>query len=300
MDLPALVEVFRSPSPADCEDRAFVLAAVQIPSQIAAHAGGHSLHVAPQQAALAAHHLWHYAQEQRRRPPAPAPLPAPFPLAWVGSGVYAVVLALVALAVVLGWGPPDLFVRGMLESGAVRGGQWWRAITALTLHIDRTHLVSNLGAGAAIGYFAARQMGAGTSWLLIVVAASASNFVEAWLGVASHRSVGASTAVFAALGILAAHTWRTRHLRGARWARNFAPLVAGTVLLGLLGSSGEGTNLVAHVFGFAMGLVTGWLIAAPALQPLLRRLPQWVGGAAALGLLLLGWALALGARATGL
>ena len=213
----APVEVFRSLTREACDDRAFMLSAVNIPSEIVASVAGYSVYVAHPQGALAAHHLWQYEQEMRRRQVAaiPAPPLPQHPDAWVGSLLYVVLLVLVALAVVNGWGRADLFALGELDSARVQQGQWWRSLTALTLHLDIVHLVSNLGAGVAFGYFASRQIGAGTAWLLIVLAAGVSNFIEAWLGTTSHRSVGASTAVFAALGLLAAHAWRTRLVRCA-------------------------------------------------------------------------------------
>ena len=190
---------------------------------------------------------------RRRHVPAiPAPPLPQHPNAWTGSLLYVALLVLVALAVVNGWGRGDLFTLGDLDSARVQQGQWWRALTALTLHLDIVHLVSNLGAGVAFGFLASRQIGAGTAWLLIVVAAALANLIEAWLGTASHRSVGASTAVFAALGLLAAHAWRTRFTPSHQWARRWAPLVAGVVLLGLLGSGaaeelpGDQDQLVAH------------------------------------------------------
>lgn len=286
-----LVIVFRSVARGACDERAFVLSALNIPSEVLPGSAGFELAVAPAQSALAAHHLWQYEQELRQRAaPAPVlpPAPPPRPHAWVGSALYVALLVLVAMAVVQGWWRAELFTLGDLDSARVRDGQWWRAITALTLHLDIVHLVSNLGAGAAVGYFASRQMGAGLAWLLIVVSAAASNLIEGWLGAGSHRSVGASTAVFAGLGLLAAHAWRRRRHLPARWAWRWSPLVVGVVLLGLLGSAGEGTNLVAHAFGFVLGIGAGFVAAGPALQPL-QRAPQWLPGALALALPLGAW-----------
>lgn len=287
-----LVPVYRSLSRKACDERAFVLAAVNISGEILVEEAGFVLGVPSSQAALAVHHLWKYDNEQQ---PRVAPLPAPvrrFAHAWVGSCVYLLLLAAVMLAVVRGWGPPDLFMRGDLDSALVQQGQWWRAITALTLHVDIVHLVSNMGAGAVFGWLASRQLGAGSAWLLILLAAGLSNFIEGWLGVGSHRSVGASTAVFAALGLLAAHAWRTRRHVPQHWARRWAPLVAGIVVLGLLGTAGEGTNLVAHALGFVMGALGGALASQAAAMKVIERVPQRLAGAAALGLVALAWIVA--------
>jgi membrane associated rhomboid family serine protease len=175
----------------------------------------------------------------------------------------------------------------------VQAGQWWRAWTALTLHVDAAHLFSNLGGGAWFGFLAARQLGSGRAWLLIVLGAALANGLEAYLGPGSHRAIGASTAVFTALGLMAAHTWRTRRNFTSRWAMRIAPLVAGTVMLGWLGTAGEGTDLVAHAFGFVVGCVLGALVASSAVDAKLQRLPQWLAGSLALLSVVVAWGLAL-------
>jgi membrane associated rhomboid family serine protease len=164
---------------------------------------------------------------------------------------------------------------------------------ALTLRWDGPHLVANLGAGVWFGYLAGRQLGAGTAWLLTVTGAAAANFFDAHFGPATYRSVGASTAVFTALGLIAAHSWRTRFHLPQRRALRWAPLIAGLVLLGWFGSAGEGTDLVAHALGFVSGCLLGALAALRTVEALLNRVPQWLAGLATLGSLALAWACAL-------
>ncbi|MEO8309265.1 MAG: rhomboid family intramembrane serine protease [Pseudomonadota bacterium] len=231
-----LVDVFRSLDRRQCDDRAFMLAAVSIPSEVDAGATGYVVRVPYAQVAFANHHLWQYEQELRRRPRMVLPLPRVHPHAWVGSACYVLLLALISTIAVRGWWRPDTFALGMLDARAVQAGQWWRAVTALTLHLDIVHLLMNLGAGAAIGLLASRQIGVGHAWLLTVVAATLANLVEALLSMPPHQSVGASTAVFAALGLLAAHSWHTRGAAASSRLRRWAPLVAGVALLGLLGT----------------------------------------------------------------
>jgi membrane associated rhomboid family serine protease len=70
-------------------------------------------------------------------------------------------------------------------------------------------------------------------------------------------SLGASTAVFGALGLLTgAGLWHSlRHPDRRGLLRTFAPLVAGLVLLSWLGIGGPRTDVSAHFLGFAAGLV---------------------------------------------
>jgi membrane associated rhomboid family serine protease len=142
-------------------------------------------------------------------------------------------------------------------------------------------------------YLAARQLGSGVTWLLTVLGAGLANLLESLLGPASHHSVGASTAVFTVLGILAAYSWRTRLSYPQRWARRWSPLIAGVILLGWMGSEGEHTDVVAHVTGFVVGTGMGAAIAIPRVLRMLTRVPQWATGATALGIVVVAWALAL-------
>ena len=287
-----LQEVFRSVSQPACADRALVLLAVGIQSAIRFDGSEFLLCVDASDAASAVAHLRQYGVENRATPAIPAP-PRVYPNAWVGALLYAVVLVGVALAIASGAWRPEAFDNGALDAGRVQGGQWWRAWTALTLHLDADHLVANLGGGIWFGFLAARQLGSGTAWLLIVSGAALANGLEAVLGPATHRSVGASTAVFTALGLMAAHSWRTRlHLRQS-WARRWAPLVAGTVLLGWLGTAGEGTDIVAHAMGFMVGCLLGATAGLGAVERNLNRMPQWLAGTGALASLAVAWAYAL-------
>ena len=207
-----MIEVFSAPGRAQCDDRAFMLSAVNITSVVEAGLGGYVIRVPYAQAAFATHHLWQYEQELRPRPRIVTAESSPYPHAWIGGAFYVAILVLAAMFVVRGWGRLDMFALGTLDAAAVQAGQWWRAFTALTLHVDIVHLMMNLGAGTAIGYLASRQLGVGTAWLLTVLGAGLANLSEALASAPGHQSVGASTAVFAALGLLAAHSWRTRQV----------------------------------------------------------------------------------------
>jgi membrane associated rhomboid family serine protease len=289
----APVAVFVADDPRACEERAFVLTAVGIPYLVALAPAGHALLVEAGRAAEAREHLARYAAERRTPPPARKAPPPGHPLAWSGSAGYALVLLVVGLAIGAGVGPLDAYARGVADAELIRHGQWWRMLTALTLHVDAPHLVANLAAGAWFGYLTGRRLGPGRAWLLIVLAAALATGVEAFAGSVPHRSVGASTAVFAALGLLAAHSWRERYPLRARWAVRWAPLVGGVLLLGWLGTEGEHTDVMAHVLGFGCGAASGLIVARPGAARALARLPQLLAGAAAIALVVLGWAFAL-------
>ncbi|MEO6711755.1 MAG: rhomboid family intramembrane serine protease, partial [Planctomycetota bacterium] len=76
--------------------------------------------------------------------------------------------------------------------------------------------------------------------------------------------IGASTAVFAALGMLVAYQWRRRDQLRQSAFRRWAPLFAGGFLLASLGlTPGEADHAArlvdygAHATGFVMGALAG-------------------------------------------
>jgi membrane associated rhomboid family serine protease len=289
--LPELpVEVYRSHWRPACEERAFMLHAVGIESQVLANGTDWSLLVAPASVTAAVSHLRTY---ERENPPRRRVLQVenPQPGAWVGPLVYAAALLAIAwLAGNKAWAT-DWLDAGALDTAAFRDGEVWRAVTALTLHFDVAHLLGNLGFGAFFGWLAAQLLGPGVAYGAGTMAAAAANVVNASVQPAEHVSAGASTAVFALLGLLAAYAWRRRADQGERWAYRWAPLVAGVFLLAFTGVGGERTDVLAHLTGFVTGSVAGLLLA-------LRRRPsgpfvQWVAGVGVLTLIFFAWTVAL-------
>ncbi len=147
------------------------------------------------------------------------------------------------------------FRAGSADAARILSGEPWRAVTALTLHVDLSHLVANATAGAFLATAVCRTLGGGLGALLIVAGGTAGNLLNAWLNGPPHVSVGASTAVLAAVGLLSGLAFaRTRRARGR--GRAWLPLAAGLALLGMLGADPR-SDLGAHLCGFAVGVVLG-------------------------------------------
>ena len=285
-----VVEVYRSHWRPHCAERAFVLQAVGIPSRSAWNGGTWILYVETKDEAAARAQLRRYEFEN---PPRPRPMP-PDPLyrdAWLGSLAYALVILGVGFLAGAGAFDSDWFDAGALRAEPVRSGEAWRSVTALTLHLDIGHLLSNLGFGTVFGLLAGQLLGPGVAWATVLAAAACANLLNAFIVPEAHASVGASTAVFATLGLLAAYAWRRRSGASERRAYRWAPLVAGVFLLAFTGAGGEHTDVLAHLTGFAMGALAGVVHASwPGTR---GAAAQFVAGVASIAVVVVAWALAL-------
>lgn len=247
----------------------------------------------------ALHQLWMYEQERRQPPPSVEPA-RPIGGGWRGSLAYIAVLLLVPFAQAQGWLRQDPYAVGVMDPARIHAGEWWRALTALTLHWDASHLLGNLSGGALLGLSAAQFWGSARAWLLITLAAVSANLVEGVLDLGRYVSAGASTAVFAALGLVAAHAWRSRAQRN-RNLRDWVPLVAGIALLGMFGAGAQDpqapvsdpTNVLSHALGFAMGALLGLAVATARGARWLAAIPAWLAAVLTPAALLGAWALAM-------
>ena len=109
----------------------------------------------------------------------------------------------------------------------------------------------------------------------------------------SHRAVGASTAVFAALGLLVGFAWRHGLTLRDRFKYTYGPVFGGVALLALLGAGDQHVDVLAHALGFASGVATGWLYSRLGVPRSRGRGVQSAARIAALALLAFAWALAL-------
>jgi rhomboid protease GluP len=204
--------------------------------------------------------LEQYERENRNWPP-PPPTPQP---RHQNTLITLSVLGLLGIFHNLTWlsidrfghSPIDWMELGNADAGKILEGQWWRAVTSLTLHSDGLHLLGNLVIGGFFIDRLCREIGAGWGWALVILGGLLGNYSNAMLLPDWHRAVGASTAVFGAVGILASRS-ALRHRRHLlkRW---LLPVSAALALLGLLGTGGENTDIGAHLLGFLAGLALGW------------------------------------------
>jgi membrane associated rhomboid family serine protease len=285
--MPPFIEVYRSVDLLACEQRAFVLRAVGIEHVVGSEEGMFGVFVPDALARRALDELQKYESENRARSAPPQVVLHDF--AALSSVVYMLVLVLCGYLAGVQFGGIDWIDAGALVPDERSAGQAWRVITALTLHADVGHLIGNLAFGGLFGFFAAQLIGPGTAWLSILLAGALGNWVNTLLMRAQQTTIGASTAVFATLGMVACYALM-RHTAGApRWAHRWAPLVVAVALLAFTGTGGERTDVLAHLTGFAAGALVGVIHAFTPTRNVLVKIPQWASGVIALVLLAGAW-----------
>ncbi|MDH5617119.1 MAG: rhomboid family intramembrane serine protease [Gammaproteobacteria bacterium] len=283
--------VFESTNRRSCSDRALVLAAVHIPYQLIDDGMGCALVVPAEHSARAVAELQLYEDEN---PPAKPRVRKRIVYQDALPGVIGYVFVVCAVAWLAGYSifGHNWFAAGRVDGSLIRDGEWWRTITALTLHSGVRHLLGNLVFGVFFGIFAGRLLGSGVAWLAIVVAAALGNTANTLLLDSAHRSIGASTAVFATLGLLAGYVWRGQLMAQDRWSTRFGPVIGGLALLMFTGTGDENTDIGAHLLGFICGFGMGMLLTVIGKMPAPPRV-QVAAGALALGLVAVAWLVAL-------
>lgn len=282
-----------------------------------------SLYVPPVAAKAALHEILAFERER------PIP-PLPRPRQRKGLYWYAVLLALLLPWHRIRWDGllPQFFpfatARDWLAAAGLDAyrvsvsGEWWRAVTSLTLHADAAHLISNLAMGVVFGIPLCRHTGVGFGFFLTLAAGACGNIVTAYIRPASFLSQGSSTAIFASVGLLAAfaavfagkHAAALTppgdtpvHRREAALKQGvfkaIVPLGAGLGILAMLGGSeAPGVDYLAHTMGLAFGMGIGLAVAlfAPrllALRGTKNTTLQTLSLAASAALLVWCWHMAL-------
>jgi rhomboid protease GluP len=187
--------------------------------------------------------------------------------------------------------PSRWFAVGSASADLILQGQWWRALTALTLHADLLHLFGNAVAALIFVSAVGRSLGPGVGAALILTAGAAGNLITAAVHRTGHVSVGASTATFAALGLMAGLGVLRRYRQLPQRRRAWLPIGAGLGLFAMLGV-GEHSDVLAHLFGLGAGCLLG-IATAIAIPRRMGPVGQTVLAIATLAALAGSWWLAL-------
>ncbi len=244
---------------------ALVVLSMKLPYWLIEEEGRYVLYVPAENEEAVRDQLERYRRESRYWPPVERTDPS---LSVSSMSIWAYCLVLGAFFYVshgTSGAREEWFALGRLDAERIlETGEWYRTVTALTLHADIGHLAGNLAGGALFAFFLIRVLGAGLGWLLILMSGILGNTVNVLAHAdRSHFSVGASTAVFGALGLIVGYQlvreWRSS---GWRWPKRlWIPLGGGLVLLGFLGAGGERTDVLAHLWGFLAGMVLALPVA---------------------------------------
>ena len=191
------------------------------------------------------------------------------------------------------WQPKvEWFEQGSADADRILQGELWRTVTALSLHADLAHVLSNaIGITIFLGALSS-ILGAGLSFALVLLAGAGGNLANALIHGSSHVSIGASTSVFGAVGMLGGLGLARRGRRKVPRRRAWVPVAGALALLAMLGAGGERVDVLAHLFGFLFGSILGLLCAFVAPSPP-GRLVQWGCGSAAFAVIIFCWLLAL-------
>lgn len=192
---------------------------------------------------------------------------------------WAVVWAVYVILLVFRWlGPYDSSVplcRAAAANGErILAGEWWRVVTANTMHADVEHLLMNAVFLSILGHAVCRAFGGGLGLFMLLLTGILGNTIEALAQHTRWISFGASTVCFGALGIMTVHQMIDSYLQFRNWrsvwARVWIPFGAGMALMAMTGV-GVRSDLAAHAFGFAAGA----LISLPVSYYGTHWMPRW-------------------------
>ena len=195
--------------------------------------------------------------------------PRPKPAVLFGRGIGAVTAVLLAVNVVV-WvlmgiagsstDARTLILFGANMPAAYAGGEHWRLISSMFLHIGAVHLLFNGYALYLFGTFIERWCGRREMLVIYFLSGISGSAASAYL--ASHNvSAGASGAIFGLLGaaIVLVLRFRDRLPRPVRWlyASNLILIAALELTFGQIE---RGIDNHAHAGGFAVGLALGLVL----------------------------------------
>jgi rhomboid protease GluP len=249
-EVPSEAVVRASSDRGQAESWALVLEAMAIPHRVVPTEIGFVVMVPPQMVAPAIAALDAHDKEAAESPLARESAPPDHGPSYVGV---AMSITLVAFFVVTGarsgGDPFGWFGRGAAVAEAiVRKHEIWRIVTAMTLHADAMHVAGNVVATLVFVTALARWLGGGLALAATLFCGGAANLLTAYIYRSGHSVVGASTATFAALGVLGGLQF-VRRFRMPTVGRMRRALLGIAGVLGLFAMLGVGSDLVTDATG---------------------------------------------------
>ena len=163
------------------------------------------------------------------------------------------------------YAPKAAMLAGARVNRAITvGGQWHRLVSPVFLHGGAMHLFSNLFSLFRIGPLVDASFGPARVLLIYLLSGIGGNLCGLWFGPPKGMSIGASGAVFGMIGATGGYVLRNRRALGS-FGDSMLGNAASMLLLNLfIGMRSPGIDNLAHVGGFASGLIVGALVAPRA------------------------------------
>lgn len=247
--------LFDDLSRAQADTFGLVLLASGIEHRIVKGASGWEVRVPEAMTTAARETIRSYLNENREIPSLPGQPSAKHTRTF--AAVWGVLTVLVVHAAVHSGPDAQAFARVYGASARqILNGEWYRCATALLLHADVVHLAGNMAGIAVFGTAVCSVMGWGVGWALMVASGILGNLLNAWFYEFGHSSIGASTAVFGAVGLLSVYQFVHKIRRPGERFQAVLPLMAGMALLAFLGAA-RNSDIMGHLFGFLAGVALG-------------------------------------------
>ncbi len=260
-----MVTLFEQLSRKDAETFSLVLSAVGIDHRIEGGARHYRIDVPEPFAGAALAAISRYRTENAPSQPRLGARGPSRPFSPSGL-IVASLLLTVHLAILYSQAPMDYRRAFGADAHLILNGQLYRCVTALLVHVDATHVAGNMAGIALFGGAVCTLAGTGVGWLMVLAGGFVGNWLNAWAYQIHHLSVGASTAVFGAIGILCALRAVEAIKTGRGWKQVALVAGAGVTLLALLGA-GARSDVGAHLFGWLSGLFLGAIQAMACRRP---------------------------------
>ena len=159
--------------------------------------------------------------------------------------------------------PEILITAGSNFGPYTQGGDWWRLVTAMFVHLGLWHIVCNMTVLAQCGRLAERLYGSGR-FLAVYGFAGLTGSQASLLWHPGIHSAGASGAIFGVLGAILAYLVRYSGAVPRVFVLQHSRLTAAFIVYSLIyGFTHHGVDSGAHLGGLLGGFVLGLLLAPP-------------------------------------
>ena len=213
--------------------------------------GPFEIYVTPENEAKSRHQLKLYIKENPPKEENP-----PIPLSFSLQPLWVLLVPVICTFADFGNFVERMHLQGLADADKILRGEWWRTITAITLHGDARHLAGNLVTGYIVLNLMAYRIPLARMVPFLAIGSALANFAVAATVQTDYRALGFSSFVFASIGALAVIEFRLMPHETHGMLRRFAPLCGALSLAVFLGL-GENADILGHFYGFFVGCLCG-------------------------------------------